>query len=236
MKHKEFILKPMSTILEEAIVSCKGVGDGIETNSLFDYVMQSIFLKMTGYQEQKGKCILWEIATNDFEYRRKFLDSKLGELSTYNDKNNVYKVLRAQIKKHNSSFRTDILKNEIFKNSFDYVAEVFKETNLMKWKERMYHDFTHLNIIKNNHFLMNENEMFHEILKKEYGILYAQRNRLAHNTLSYQQNLPNFDILKSQKGSEQNYFFWFAILILIDNIYIELFKEYIKVLESDIYY
>ena len=32
--------------------------------------MQSIFMKMTGAQEQKMKCICWEIATIDFDLRR----------------------------------------------------------------------------------------------------------------------------------------------------------------------
>ena len=58
-KHDKFILTPMSTILEEAIQASSGIGSGIETYPLCDYIMQSIFLKMTGYQEQKMKCIAW---------------------------------------------------------------------------------------------------------------------------------------------------------------------------------
>ena len=82
-KHEKFILMPMDNILKEAVLASSGIGTGIETYPLCDYIIQSIFLKMTGYQEQKMKCIAWEIATNDFEYRRKLLNNndKLGEYS-----------------------------------------------------------------------------------------------------------------------------------------------------------
>jgi hypothetical protein len=40
--------------------------------------MQSIFIKMTGFQEQKLKCIVWELATDDYEYRYHKLTDKLG--------------------------------------------------------------------------------------------------------------------------------------------------------------
>ena len=56
---------------------------------------------MTGSQEQKMKCITWEITTNDFEYRRVLLNNKegLGEYSNYEAKNKVLKNLYKQIKK-----------------------------------------------------------------------------------------------------------------------------------------
>ena len=63
-------------------------------------------------------------------------------------------------------------------------------------------------------------------IKNEYEELYNQRNRIAHNTLSYQQNLPDFNILKNEKEYSRNYFLWFAILLLIDNIFIEMYKLY----------
>jgi len=33
---------------------------------------------MTGFQEQKLKCIVWELATDDYEYRYHKLTDKLG--------------------------------------------------------------------------------------------------------------------------------------------------------------
>ena len=71
--HKNFILSSISDVLNDAVSASAGVNSGIETYPLCDYIMQSVFLKMTGFQEQKMKCICWELATNDYEYRRMLL-------------------------------------------------------------------------------------------------------------------------------------------------------------------
>ncbi len=87
MNHNKFILSPVSNILKDVVSASSGIGDGIETYPLCDYVMQSVFLKMTGAQEQKMKCIVWELATNDYDYRyERFTKSPLGECSNYTEK------------------------------------------------------------------------------------------------------------------------------------------------------
>lgn len=53
--HKSFILTPVSDILKEAVQAINPIGSGIETYPLSDYLMQSIFIKMTGAQEQKNE-------------------------------------------------------------------------------------------------------------------------------------------------------------------------------------
>lgn len=143
-KHYKFILTLMSTILEEAIQASSGIGNGIETYPLCDYIIQSIFLKMTGYQEQKMKCIAWEIATNDFEYRRKLLnnDDKLGECSTYGAKNKIYKVLYEQIIYMDSHYIIEEdIKERIKINSFDKVIDMFIDTNLATWNKKCLMNF-----------------------------------------------------------------------------------------------
>ena len=100
-KNEKFILSPISLILAEAVAASKGVGDGIESYPVCDYIIQSVFLKMTGFQEQKLKCISWEIATNDFEYRFKF---KSKYYSKYDEKNELYSELINQIEKLDSDF------------------------------------------------------------------------------------------------------------------------------------
>src|SRR5688572_16987320 len=84
--HTEFILSPTTDILRDVVSASAGIGHGIETYPLCDYVMQSAFLKMTGFQEQKMKCICWELATNDYEYRYEFTKNPLGECSSYKEK------------------------------------------------------------------------------------------------------------------------------------------------------
>ena len=72
-KHEAFILTPITSVLEEMTVAASGIDAGIETYPLWDYILQSTFTKMTGFQEQKMKCIDWELATNGYDYRRFFL-------------------------------------------------------------------------------------------------------------------------------------------------------------------
>ena len=85
--HKTFICDPIFRILQDCIFSTKTSGAGIQTYPLCDYVMQTTFLKMTGASEQKMKCILWELATYDFEFRYKYLGEKnYGEMSRLDDK------------------------------------------------------------------------------------------------------------------------------------------------------
>ena len=80
-----------------------------------------------------------------------------------------------------------------------------------------------LNQQMQKNFLFKENE-----IKDEYSVLYNERNRIAHNTLSYQQNLPDFNVLRDEAKYSRNYFVWFAILLLIDNIFIEIYKKYLE--------
>lgn len=108
--HSKFIMTPLSFILEDGINACSGIGTGIETHSLCDYILQTIFLRMTGAQEQKLKCICWEMATNDFEYRYEYIKkakNDYGEFSTYSQKNNVYKQLLNEIRKCNPHFKVE---------------------------------------------------------------------------------------------------------------------------------
>jgi len=183
-KHDKFILMPMNTILKDAILATSGIGNGIETYPLCDYIIQSIFLKMTGYQEQKMKCIAWEIATNDFDYRRKLLNNedKLGEYSTFEAKNKIYKIIYKQIEKFDLNFKfkdnvyIDDIKKRVKKNSFELVKEVFENTNLMVWNQNSYSQFLKSKIIEEEQYLKDGKNLLGEKLKNEYEELYNQRN------------------------------------------------------------
>ena len=229
-KHEKFILSPMSTILEEAVISISGIGIGIETYPLCDYIMQSIFLKMTGYQEQKMKCVAWEIATNDFNYRRRLLNNedKLGECSTYESKNKIYKELCRQIKLNSDIFTDTAMKTRVRNNSYNFVEDTFKNTNLEFWNYKSFKQFLGNDIIKDTQYLNESGSLLENEIKDEYSVLYNERNRIAHNTLSYQQNLPDFNVLRDEAKYSRNYFVWFAILLLIDNIFIEIYKKYLE--------
>lgn len=262
--HTEFILSPITNILNDVVSASAGIESGIETFPLCDYVMQSVFLKMTGFQEQKMKCICWEIATNDYEYRYKFTKIPLGECSNYKDKLDIYKDLIEQIKKYNPTSTTpiDIKKGDIFKNAISEIRTIFSNTNLSIWAQSNFNKFESIlegmkdNCFSNINLDTNAKSMFidcsncskYDKSEKPYKCsmtsntknlkeiyedhLYKRRNRIAHNTQSYQQNLPTLKTLVSEDYKYENYFVYFTLLTLIDNIFRELYKEYLIALED----
>lgn len=241
-KHKDFILAPITDILRDVIVASTGIGSGIETFPLCDYILQSVFLKMTGFQEQKMKCICWEMATNDYEYRYEFTKTPLGECSNYKDKQNIYKDLVKQIKKQNFSFNvsTDLNKVSILSSTTSEILSTFSDSNLSIWTQKSFNEFGSIwGGMLYTHFANDDFNLFTGVsgsgsisLKKLYEEhLYRHRNRIAHNTQSYQQNLPTLLTLESEDYKYENYFVHFSILILIDKIFIELYKKYLTALE-----
>lgn len=107
-KHYNFITTPIFNILKESVIACRGIGDGIETQTISEYILQTTFLKMTGASEQKLKCICWELATNDYEYRYQYLNKNYGECSNYDSKNTIYKDLIKAIIKLDTSLLKDV--------------------------------------------------------------------------------------------------------------------------------
>lgn len=253
-KHKKFILTPISEILREAVMSCKSIGKGIETYPLSDYIMQSVFIRMTGAQEQKMKCILWSLADNDFDFRYEFLKQRHGEYSSYSDKNKVYQGLLKQIGVIKSDYRigqVKMLKDRILKAS--NISGLLDKSNVSVWSNKKYKDYLQIwkqiqiknfaivnnTLIKKNKLISLQTSNISEFtllgkndsidLKKIYeDHLYRNRNKIAHNTKSYQHHLPTFNSLKKEEFIYENYFLWFSILILIDHIFIELYMIYLE--------
>lgn len=94
--HTDFITSDIFEIVDDAIMSTSTIGQNIAHYPLCEYLLQSVFLRLTGYQEQKLKCILWEIASDDFEFRYKYLNGSInvGECSRLEDKDKVYTILK----------------------------------------------------------------------------------------------------------------------------------------------
>lgn len=242
MNHNNFILSPINDILEDVTSASMGIGSGIETYPLCDYVMQSAFLKMTGSQEQKMKCICWELATNDYEYRyKRFTQNQLGECSNYTEKNFIYRDLIEQIEKHDSTsyeVNEDANKNILSKTKLS-INQILSDSNLLIWAQKSFYEYRDIwDEVTYKYFATDKKNLFNEVsnsysLKKMYEEhLYKHRNRVAHNTQSYQQNLPTLKTLINEDHKYENYFIYFAILILIDNIFIEIYKKYLKTLEE----
>lgn len=232
--HTDFILTPITKVMKDAVSASSGIGGGIETFPLYDYLMQSLFLKMTGFQEQKMKCICWDIATIDYEYRYLFTKNPLGECSSYREKNEIYRDILKLLKKHGKYLDTIGLdKSHIWETTLVEVKAIFLNTNLSIWAQGNYNNFkSDLINIRNSSFL-NNNGLFDQDLQDIYvNHLYKQRNRIAHNSLSYQQNLPTLKTLINENYKFDNYFIYFSLLILIDKIFIALYKKYFEVVEE----
>lgn len=237
-KHTDFILSPITAILREMASANAGIGNGIEAFPLSEYVMQTVFLRMTGAQEQKMKCICWELATNDYEYRyKRYGKNTLGECSTYSEKQTIYKDLMDAIEKYDSSFDViqDIDRKDIRKETASEIKGIFLKSNLVSWSEDSFRDYLIVwPEIPNIHIAKKEN-LFENVLQEKYTLLYNHRNRCAHNTFSYQENLPTLKSLMDENHKYENYFVRFSLLILIDKVFIRMYRRYLKVIEENLH-
>lgn len=245
LNHTDFILSPITDILKDSISASSGIGNGIETYPLSDYVMQSVFLKMTGFQEQKIKCIAWDLASVDYEYRYKRYSQKtLGECSRYAEKNEIYKDLISCIRKYDNGFVFQINKTAKLNVICRYMKRLFDNTNLSVWIQKDYSKFEGILLNQLGNSLKDNNQLFdnqnddkmdsNNHLRKIYNHLYRHRNRCAHNLQSYQQNLPTLKTLVNVNYQYENYFVRFATLVLIDKVFIELYKKYLGALELEV--
>lgn len=225
-----FILSSVLNLLKEAIAVIDGVGFRMEAYPLADYLFQSVFLKMTGFQEQKLKCICWELGTNNYEYRYELLKNKLGECSSAEDKNKVYKDLIKQIKEFDQSFSFNDWKddnvNDIFRKSCDSVINSIRESKTVCFFEKSLKDFNRNSwtLALTETKLLSDNGL--------YERLYRHRNRCAHNLRSYQQNLPDLKELSKDDYCAENYIEYFSLLVMIDNIFINLYSKYLNALKN----
>ena len=305
--HGDFIATPVFNILNDGIMASASLSMGAESFPMGEYFFQSLFLRMTGAQEQKMKCLYWELATNDYEYRHDLMRNRnYGECSSYTDKCGIYKDLISLIKRQNSGFSAymiwddvaldvatltserqkwemkvtnnrnkqvsdniakqekknggsipdatkDKIRNGIMCKPLpegDYekhIASVRKKSavaklietlnavlvtsNIVMWKASDFDDFHHnwKRFLKGEYVSVNDSSLLGNVLQKYYtGIVYTHRNRCAHNTTSYQTDLPSLTALASTGQRQQNYFYMFALLIIIDEVFMRLYNCYLS--------
>lgn len=237
MAHSNFILTPISSILVEAQASLKLHPMEMENVAIGEYIMQTIFLKMTGFQEQKCKCINWELATDDYEYRYEAFGDrgkyKIGEGSNFDDKRKIFKGLQEQITKEKKDFKIDISKEKInttLENTKNTITDLYLKCPLMKEYNREYNIFESVcnkidksclfpdkdNMFSNKEFEIVSNEKL-TLTEMYKDYIYRHRNRCAHNLLSYQENRPTMNSMSSLEMAMNNYFIRFLVVALIDD-------------------
>lgn len=295
--HTKFILSPILNILYDTKNACKGIGDGIGTQSLGEYVLQTTFLKMTGASEQKLKCICWEMATNDYEYRYQYLKKNYGECSAYSDKSSIYKDLINAIVKLNPAFKvSDIFENidispmldeliqqkidcarknqerkkkrkltdteyeglskgmtlyynrggfceeemacfrrkVLFRGVGNKIHEAIGNSLISQWEQHNYANYLRLwNTLSPITYAEGDTLLGKELQDFYTDIVYAHRNRCAHNLKSFQNNLPTLKTLISKNYVYDNYYFHFSILILLDEIFVRLYRTYIETYDNN---
>ena len=248
-QHKSFILKPMASIFDEALAALSTIGDGIDAYSVNEFFLQSLFLKMTGFQEQKLKCIVWELATIDYTYRyERFSKNPIGECSCFDEKNTIYKDLLTRLSKFGFGISDDN-RQKILDQAKREVQNTYFLYRIRNNYPLQYVDFEQYLKEIDKTCIMTEDNLFKNAdnckdSKKDgkfkrciYGLclknvfevaVYQHRNKCAHNTLSYQSNLPTLDTLHSLQFRYANYFIRFFLLMLIDDIFRFLFDEYMN--------
>lgn len=302
--HTDFILTPLIEVLSDGVNACTSLPVGIENSALGEYFLQSLFLRVTGAQEQKLKCICWVMATNDYRYRYELLNVKqYGECSEYRHKKGVYVDLTALIQGFDRAFMpVDVLadidlsaerlaeveaawkrkvdgyrmkqaehivavqtakgrvldqatKDKILGNLMskpypkqDWEAHLFKEKKsefvrdivirleilledspLAVWNHREYLYFKEhwQDVVNGKQLNLTDNDFLGSGLQMCYHrLVFEHRNRIAHNTASYLKDVPTLDTLADKGYVFKNYFFRFAILLVIDELFVRLFKRY----------
>ncbi len=245
-EHLTFIRTSLAKIMRDVAASASLLGDGMEFYAVQGNILQSLFLQMTGAQEQKMKCICWELATNDLKYRyeRYYKGWSLSECSSFKSKNIVFKDLMKAIRKYSSSFvlyADDAAKDTLRDGVLQTVKDVFVGTNIHRLYYKKFNEFCATfgslrasNIYPDKYQLIktgdkeaplnvnSDNELY-----AVYHLLYTHRNSCAHNASSYQLNIPVFQDLNNivyQKYN--NIFLFFATLLLIDEMFRKAFARY----------
>lgn len=237
--HTEFIETPLIEVLEEGILACSPLGIGIHTEPMKEYFLSSLFLRMTGAQEQKLKCICWELATHDYEFRYKFLrggnNFSFGEMSSKEDKEKLYGHL-SKAAHSNICCSQDIVESVVKK-----VNELLQSSvTLAAWLQQDIDnttDYLSQNDKKNDKCRSEKSKplLMEGCIADDYSeVVYRHRNRCAHNLMSYQNNPPELEILKSEKYPRNNYVYRFIILVIIDEIFIKLYQQYKETITQSI--
>jgi hypothetical protein len=235
LHHSNFVRTPIESVLKDALSACRTLGSKIDTMPLGNYIIQSVFLRMTGFQEQKVKCICWDASTIDYEFRRSWLRDigKNGECSSYDSKNRIYKQLVSRIDKLSGGkdvFSNGLERENILKEAVDFVKSL-NDTVFEEWAQHGMKDFKTLTKNFSCHNFGNQC-LLEESLKDMYEVMYNNRNRYAHNTMSYQENLPSLKSMTENKYKYNNFFCWVMLLILLDKVFISLYDSFLDIFEN----
>lgn len=252
-EHLTFIRTSLVKIMKDVVSSTALLGDGMEFYAVQGHILQSLFLQMTGAQEQKMKCLCWEMATNDLKYRyeRYYKGWSLSECSSLKSKNIVFKDLMKMIQKQEPTYQlyVDAASKEALRDSvLQMIKGIFQGTNIEKIRKKEFDSFIAIfgglsasNIYPDKWLLIKngDNEAPMRVnmdtqLYAIYHLLYTHRNSCAHNAPSYQLNIPALKDLKDDIYQKyNNIFLFYALLLMLDEMFRKAFAHYEELMLYD---
>lgn len=242
-KHSDFILTPTSEILEEAGVAIGNQACGIENFPLKEYFLQSLFLKLTGAQEQKCKCILWDVGTYDYEIRYQFFGSRsesIGECSALAAKNKIFKAVKDRLEFLKSPLKIDDeIRKPCIENVRTQITDFYERCRSQGWSPGEYDEYESVfGQMGLRHFYQKSN-LLADGKSPGWASIYdmavfRHRNRCAHNLLSYQGNKPGFALLK-EEYKYWNYYLRYALILLVDAILSDVYRQWLEKMQYGLY-
>ncbi|AWI34097.1 hypothetical protein [Helicobacter apodemus] len=193
------------TLREHLQSNIEYFGDNISTPQTY-FFLSMLFLQSVGFMEQKISCIVWEIGYREHLERYKIFKDYRMESIGYNELSMLYKKLN----------KSNALKLENENNILDNIKEIIKSSSSL-FEELEYN------------FFVLENEIPKKDLNSLITDLREQRNFIAHFKSFY----PDKSIISFCAKNENNknirfegFLFYLAVLIKLDEMFIEAFKSY----------
>ena len=122
----------------------------------------------------------------------------------------------------------------LFRGVGNKIHEAIGNSLISQWEQHNYANYLRLwNTLSPITYAEGDTLLGKELQDFYTDIVYAHRNRCAHNLKSFQNNLPTLKTLISKNYVYDNYYFHFSILILLDEIFVRLYRTYIETYDNN---
>lgn len=125
-----------------------------------------------------------------------------------------------------------IKREEWFQKQLCVINELLEKSQLKEWfpRENSFYMKNLNTVFKSKYFSVTNNKgmalLGGGLIDFYKKVVYDHRNRCAHNTLSYQRNLPSLATLADSGYVYQNYFFRYTLIVLMDSVIVKLYDYY----------
>lgn len=244
MNNVNFILTPIDKLMDDAITSTAGLHNKLCAYPVVEYIMHSLFLKISGMLEQKMHSIIFEISNNNIDIRYKVLNGEYKGGSTLKDKNKILNELIQQIRRF-SDVKLEYNNEEFWEYSIKVISNKFRNSLFKECNLREFQEFEHMVVKLSNQKKKVDNQKkkidyqkknlfssLHEVQDIYEKYILPTRNSLAHNTNVQLNNIPTIADLAQDNYKYNNYFLFFTVFYYIDIVFMNLFKQYIRCINN----